>query len=67
MLSLCKSVTTHVLNLVYRFQCPYFRKDIVELQNSTDNQTVICSSDFLAIQTSCWYSKVPVFPVLEWT
>lgn len=39
-------------------------KSIVELQISTNNQTITCSSDSLAIQTSSLHLKVLVFPIL---
>lgn len=35
-LPLCRAVTTRVLNLVYQFWWPYFRKNMVELQSCTD-------------------------------
>lgn len=39
-------------------------KSIVELQIRTNNQTITCSSDSLAIQTSSLHLKVLVFPIL---
>lgn len=59
------SVTTRVLNLVYWFQCPYFRKDtvvkVVQIIKQLFACLIYCYPDLLVSKS------VQVFPVLEWT